>query len=82
MPHARPEQGVLKKQIGILLLRQPIKFSADGYDVRLIITLAATDNESHLEALRSLSSLLEHDDYISKIISAQNEEEIYRLFQI
>ncbi|MBB6215368.1 PTS system ascorbate-specific IIA component [Anaerosolibacter carboniphilus] len=82
MPHARPEQGVLQKQIGILLLRQPIKFSEEGYDVRLIITLAATDNKSHLEALRSLSGLLEDDDYVSKIISAQNEEEIYHLFQV
>ncbi|AOT72085.1 PTS sugar transporter subunit IIA [Geosporobacter ferrireducens] len=82
MPHARPEQGVLQKQIGILLLRQPVKFSEDGYEVRLIITLAATDSESHLEALRSLSGLLENDDYVSKIISAQNEEEIYHLFQI
>ncbi len=81
MPHARPEQGVLEKQIGILVLRQPIKFSDEGYDVRLIITLAATDSKSHLEALRSLSELLENDDHVSKIISAKNEEEIYHLFQ-
>ncbi|SHI84357.1 PTS system, ascorbate-specific IIA component [Geosporobacter subterraneus DSM 17957] len=82
MPHARPDQGVLKKQIGILLLRNPIKFSEDGYEVRLIITLAATDSKSHLEALGRLSELLGNDAHVSKIIDAQDKEEIYRLFQL
>ena len=58
LPHARPEQGVLKKQIGVTLLRHPVKFSEDGYDVRLLITLAASDSQSHLEALQTLSEIM------------------------
>jgi PTS system ascorbate-specific IIA component len=82
LPHARPEQGVLKKQLGILLLRNPIKFSNDGYDVRLLITLAASDSESHLQTLAKLSDILGDDDLIGKILGASGVEEIYRLFTL
>lgn len=82
LPHARPEQGVLKKQLGILLLRKPVKFSKDGFDVRLLITLAATDSESHLQTLAKLSDILGDDDRIGKILGAASVEEIYRLFTL
>ncbi|MDP3305394.1 MAG: PTS sugar transporter subunit IIA [Erysipelotrichaceae bacterium] len=82
LPHARPEQGVLKKQLGILLLRHPIKFSQDGFDVRLLITLAASDSESHLQTLSKLSDILGDDDRIGKILGASSVEEIYRLFTL
>ncbi len=82
LPHARPEQGVLKKQLGILLLRHPIKFSQDGFDVRLLITLAASDGESHLQTLAKLSDILGDDALIGKILGASSAEEIYRLFTL
>lgn len=82
LPHARPEQGVLKKQLGILLLRKSIKFSQDGFDVRLLITLAASDSESHLQTLAKLSDILGDDDRIGKILGASSVEEIYRLFTL
>lgn len=82
LPHARPEQGVLKKQLGILLLRHPIKFSQDGFDVRLLITLAASDSESHLQTLSKLSDILGDDDRIGKILGASSVEQIYRLFTL
>lgn len=82
LPHARPEQGVLKKQLGILLLKHPVKFSSDGFDVRLLITLAASDSESHLQTLAKLSDILGDDDRIGKILGASSVEEIYRLFTL
>lgn len=82
LPHARPEQGVVKKQLAVLLLRKPIKFSQDGFDVRLLITLAATDSESHLQTLAKLSDILGDDDRIGKILGASSTEEIYRLFTL
>lgn len=82
LPHARPEQGVLRKQLAVLLLRKPIKFSQDGFDVRLLITLAASDSESHLQTLAKLSEVLSDDDLIGQILGAASEEEIYRLFNL
>jgi len=82
LPHARPEQGVLEKQLAVLLLRKPIKFSEGGFDVRLLITLAASDNESHLQILTQLSDVLSDEKLIGKILDASSEEEIYKLFNI
>lgn len=80
LPHARPEQGVLKKQLGVTLLRHPVKFSEGGYDVRLLITLAAADNQGHLEALKALSEIMMDEDRIREILDAKTEEEILELF--
>lgn len=80
LPHARPEQGVLKKQIGVTLLRHPVKFSEDGYDVRLLITLAASDSQSHLEALQTLSEIMMDESRMAHILSAKTREEILWLF--
>jgi PTS system ascorbate-specific IIA component len=80
LPHARPEQGVLKKQIGVTLLRHPVKFSEDGYDVRLLITLAASDSQSHLEALQTLSEIMMDESRMAHILNAKTREEILWLF--
>ena len=80
LPHARPEQGVLKKQIGVTLLRHPVKFSEDGYEVRLLITLAASDSQSHLEALQTLSEIMMDESRMAHILKAKTREEILWLF--
>lgn len=78
--HARPEQGVIEKQLALTVLRTPVKFSENGYDVRILITLAASDNVSHLEALKDLSQIISDENSIDKIIHAKTTEEILNLF--
>ena len=80
--HARPEQGVLKTQIAIMVLREPIKFSPDGYDVRLVITLATTDNMSHLKILRKIGQILSDEEATAKIIASSSVDEIYSMFAL
>lgn len=78
--HGSTEQGVLKRQIAITLLKKPVKFKTDGYDVRIFITLAATDAESHMEVLQAMSELFESQESTKKVLDASNEKEIYDLF--
>jgi ascorbate PTS system EIIA or EIIAB component len=80
LPHARPEQGVIKKQLGVTLLKNPVKFSEGGYDVRLLITLAASDNQGHLEALQQLSEIMMDEERMKQILKAETREEILGLF--
>ena len=68
--HGSTEQGVIKRQIAITLLKEPVKFKEDGYDVRILVTLAATDAESHMESKESTQ----------RVLDASNEKEIYDLF--
>lgn len=78
--HGSTDQGVLKRQIAITLLREPLKFKEDGYDVRVMVTLAATDPESHMEVLQAMSILFSTPESVEKVINAATIDEIYDLF--
>lgn len=75
--HGRPESGVLKKQLAVTVLRNPIKFSEDGYPVRLLVALAATDSESHLSVMQTLAELFMREDAINDIVNAQDAKQVY-----
>lgn len=75
--HGRPESGVLKKQIAITVLREPIKFSEDGYPVRLLVALAATDSESHMAAIQTLAELFMSEEAINDIVNTRDAKSVY-----
>lgn len=78
--HGSTDQGVLKRQIAITLLREPVKFKEDGCDVRIMVTLAATDSESHMEVLQAMSELFSDPESMNRVLEASSEKEIYDLF--
>ena len=80
-PHARSEQGAIHKAMSILLLKKPVKFSSDGYDVRLLVALSAPDSQSHLESLVKLSDLLGEKETVDSILQASSVEELYEFFK-
>ncbi len=80
LPHARPEQGVLKSQIAVTLLRKEVYFENEKKPVKLLITLAASDNNSHLDALMTISELLQKEDTVEHILNAENKDELYSYF--
>jgi PTS system ascorbate-specific IIA component len=79
LPHARPEQGVIHPQIGVTLFRNPVCFS-NGATAKLFVTLAAKDNESHVDALAAISELLGEEENVEKIITAPDVETLYSYF--
>lgn len=77
LPHARPENGVNQLGMSLLLLKHGVKFSASSEDrVQIIIVLAAVDNETHLQALAQLSTLLMEEENIENMVNAKNAKEI------
>ena len=78
--HGSTDQGVLKRQIAITLLRSPIKFKEDGEDVRLMVTLAATDPESHMEILQAMTNIFGDPKSIDAVLNAEMEQDIYNMF--
>lgn len=77
MPHSRPEDGVLKMGMSLLKLNTPAKFGDNN--VQIVITLAAKDNESHIDALTNLVELLNDDEKIEKIKLAKTNQEILEI---
>mgnify|MGYP002621559809 CR=1 FL=1 len=81
LPHARPEQGTIKTQIAVTLFKTDIKFDQREVTARLFITLAAKDDNSHLNTLMKLSELLATEENIEKILKAEDVHTLYRYFE-
>ncbi|MGE6375875.1 BglG family transcription antiterminator [Peribacillus muralis] len=73
IPHARPEQGVRSLSMSLLKLEEAVDFAPDK-PVRLIIILAAVDNDSHLRALIQLTQLLNERANIEEILRTLDKE--------
>ncbi len=81
LPHARPEQGVKESQIAVTLLQNEVRFAGDEKPVKLLIALAASDNNRHLDALMIISELLQNEDTVQKILNSKDKEELYSYFE-
>ncbi|MCX8582960.1 MULTISPECIES: PTS sugar transporter subunit IIA [unclassified Gilliamella] len=77
MPHARPEQGVNKLGLSMLLVKKGVNFnSAENDPVYLITLLAANDSTSHIELLTQLATLFAETKDIQTIFNAKSSDEI------
>lgn len=78
--HARPEQGVIKSQIAVTLFRNEVYFNNMSTPAKLFIVLAASDNNSHLDALVNITEILQDEIKIAKILKAEDIETLYQYF--
>lgn len=78
--HGRPEDGCIKGQMAVTVLKQPIKFSEDSFDVRLLVALAAEDPNSHIEAMQVLAGIFMDEQKIASIVESDDTQAIYRAF--
>lgn len=82
MPHARPEDGVREIGISITLLDSPVSFGEDeAQQVKLIICLAATDQTTHIEVLKSIAEVISDVDKLKRMMEANSAEEIIQLLE-
>lgn len=79
LPHARPEQGVIRSQIAITLFKNEVFFEK-SIPAKLFIVLAASDNSSHLDALVSITEILQDEDKVAEILKAEDIETLYEYF--
>ena len=77
--HARPEQGVVEQQLAVTIARTGVEFKP-GEPVRVLVTLAATDPDSHLDVMRILATMFADPANIEKVATAASADEVYRLF--
>ena len=68
MPHSRPEEGVIKKGMSFLKVKNGVDFPDTENKVYLFFTLAAENADSHQDAIAELAELLGDDEKVEKII--------------
>lgn len=78
--HARPEDGVIHKQVAITLLREPVTFKGKKDHVRLLITIAAEDSQSHLGVLKQIAEMISDENRIKFLIEINDAQSLYEEF--
>lgn len=82
LAHARPSPAVRGVAFSILTLDPPVPFGHPENDpVRLVVGLAAPDDESHIEALRQMADLLGDDTRREELIGARVVDEVIELVE-
>lgn len=71
LAHTRPECGVNHPGLAFATLHPAVAFGSGEFDpIRLVITLAALDAESHMELLGELVDILMEEDRMEALFSA------------
>lgn len=77
MPHARPEDGANKMGVSLTVIKQGVNFDADENDpVHLLIVLAATDSNSHIDIITALAQLFDTPEDTASLIAATDVDQI------
>lgn len=82
MPHARPEEGVIKTSFALVTLKEPIYFDGDDEPVYVLVTLAGSDSDQHMQGLMEITQVLDDPDSdtgvdLDKIRRCTTSEEVY-----
>jgi mannitol operon transcriptional antiterminator len=68
LAHARPEDGAQKLGVTITTLKTPVNFGNPENDpVKIVFCLAAVDNYSHLNVMRSIVQLINDPDKVNQL---------------
>jgi ascorbate PTS system EIIA or EIIAB component len=80
LPHAKPDDGVLRTGISLVTLQDPVSFGHEANDpVHVVIALAPRDKEAHLAALQELAGRLDDREVVDRISQATDVDEVYGL---
>lgn len=80
LAHSAPCEEVKENCLSIAIFDEGIDFKSDKGLVRVVMVMASTDGESHVEKLSKIASKLMNDDYfITKLVDCTDKEEVYNL---
>lgn len=80
LPHSRPEDGVRKKGISVLVLDESITFAGEKR-VKLLIGLAATDKDSHMNLLQQVAEVIGDEERLKRLKNAGSAAEVEAVFE-
>ena len=80
LAHARPDENVLKTGISLVALRQALDFGSELGPVRVVITLAAVDDSSHIDKLQVIAGLLSDEENMERVCRAEDPESVAGMF--
>ena len=84
MPHARPEEGVIKTSFALVTLSEPVYFDGEDEGVSVLITLAGSDSDKHMEGLMEITQTLDDEESdtgvnLDKVLACKTSEDVYAM---
>lgn len=77
MPHARPEDGVLKTGVSFLKLNKPCMFGEEP--IYLIFVIAAKDANTHIDMIKKLLLIFQDEDKKGNLINSKDKDKIIKI---
>ena len=74
--HAAPAPSVLKEDIALITLAQPVSFGSPNDPVNLMLCVACVDRESHVRALQAVAEVLCEDGIMDRLAAAASVDEL------
>ncbi|URZ02278.1 Ascorbate-specific PTS system EIIA component [Clostridium felsineum] len=76
LSHYRPDETVLKTGLSLITLTEPLNFNSENDPVDIVLTLASTSDDDHLNLLQKLSCYLSEDGKMDRIRNCTNPGEL------
>ena len=82
MPHARPEDGVNRTAFALVTLKKPVYFEGEIDPVDVLVTLAGSTSDQHMEGLMEVTQILDDENSetgvdLDKLRRCNNKEDVY-----
>ena len=77
--HAAPAPCVLKEDIALITLAEPVSFGSPNDPVNLMLCVACIDRESHVRALQAVAEVLCTDGIMDRLASAASVDELEQI---
>ncbi|MDD0824995.1 PTS sugar transporter subunit IIA [Mannheimia sp. AT1] len=82
MPHARPEEGVIKTSFALVTLAEPIYFAGEEEPVSVLVTLAGSDSDRHMQGLMEITQVLDDEESetgvnLEKVLACKTANDVY-----
>ncbi|MFT0846404.1 PTS sugar transporter subunit IIA [Actinomycetaceae bacterium L2_0104] len=80
LAHARPEGAVNRQAMSVMTLAEPVDFGHTENDpVSIVFCLAATDNRSHMNALKSFVAIAGDSARTARLVAATTVAEFHQI---
>lgn len=82
MPHARPEDGVNRTAFALVTLNKPVYFDGEPEPVDVLITLAGSTSDEHMQGLMEVTQVLDDENSetgvdLDKLRACKTKEDVY-----
>lgn len=77
LAHARPEAGVIRTAVGLLVLEEGVLLAEDPkHEIKVVILLAASDASSHQSTMASIATILTDEERRNKLLAATTTQDV------